>query len=80
MPRLPKHDYSMSALEEPKLYAVTYVYETEDGWFGDTWNISGQKNIGGALEQVDNWLRNSVDQGNYVSYEIVSVTVIRRGE
>ena len=80
MPKLPTHDYTVSALEEEKLYAVTYVYETGEGWFGDTWNIKA-KNIGDALTRVDDWLARAVNVGDhYVAYEIISVTVIRRGE
>ena len=78
MPRLPMHDYTVPALEEEKLYAVTYVFQTGDGWFGDTWNIKA-KCIGDALNQVDAWLAGSVDKNNYTTYEIVSITVIRKG-
>lgn len=78
MPKLPMHNYTVPALEEEKLYAVTYVYETGEGWFGDTWNIKA-KCIGDALSQADDWLASFVNQSNYATYEIVGITVIRKG-
>ena len=78
MPKIPKHDYSVSELEEQKLYAVTYAYEVDGDWFADTWNITGRNNIGQALEDVDKWCNKNLDAGNWTAYEIISINTIRR--
>ena len=79
MPKIPDHDYSVSQLEEQKLYAVTYTYEVDGEWFADTWNITERNNIGAALEAVDAFCSANVENGNWISYEITNINIIRRG-
>lgn len=76
--RIPAHDYSVSELEEKKLYAVTYQYETKDGWFADTWNITERNNIVSAIEAVDKFCDGCLESGHWIAYEITNVNVIRR--
>ena len=79
MPMIPKHDYSVSELEERKLYAVTYQYQRDSGeWFADTWNITERNNIAAALEAVDTFCNEYLESGNWIAYEITNINVIRR--
>jgi len=77
MPRIPERDYTVSALEERKLYAVTYVYETDEGWFADTWNVTSENNLGAALSVVNQFCSANVDNGNWVSYDITNINLVR---
>lgn len=77
MPKIPEHDYSVSELDEKKLYAVTYAYEINGEWFADTWNIAGT-NLGQALNDVDAFCDGNLESGNWTAYEITNINVIRR--
>lgn len=79
MPKIPSPDYSVPETETPKMYAVTYTYEVDGEWFADTWNITGQKCMGDALNSVDEWCGSKLDAGNWTAYEITNINLIRRG-
>lgn len=77
MPRIPDHDYSVSQLEEKKLYAVTYRYQVNGIWYADTWNISECKNLGEALERVDKFCDGNLNARHFDAYEITNINIIR---
>ena len=83
MPMIPKHDYSVSELDEQKLYAITYCYMPSmgaqaDEWCADTWNISGCTSIGEALDKVNLWCEGCMESGSWSAYEITNINIIRR--
>jgi len=78
MPKIPDHDYSVPELEEQKLYAVTYRYEVDGDWFADTWNITGYRNIGEALETVDKFCEGNLNSGNWSAYDISNINCVGR--
>ena len=80
MPMIPKPTYKVSALDEKKMFAVTYTYHDKDGnEFVDTWHISDQY-MSGALDTADKMCEVELDNGNWDDYEIISISRIRRGD
>lgn len=77
--KIPDHDYSVSMLEEPRLYSVVFTYEVKGEWYADTWNITERKNIGEALDAVNMFCEGNLDCGNWDAYEITNVNLIRKG-
>lgn len=76
--RIPKPDYTVSALEADKLWAVTYVFvqPNDESKYADTWHLRA-KGIEQAMCEVDEWCASQIDSGEWVQYEIVSIQVIR---
>lgn len=80
MPMIPKPTYKVSALEEEKMFAVTYTYHDKDGnEFVDTWHISN-KYMSIALDIVCEMCEAELDSGNWDDYEVISINRIRRGD
>ncbi len=79
MPKLPKHDYSVSELMEEKLYVITYKYHSVDGWFADTWSIR-ETNMGYALDRVSEWFDSKIDSGEWDTYKVVMIMEIEGSE
>lgn len=79
MPRIPKPDYNVPETETPKLFAVTYTYEQNGEWYGDTWHLSDEKCIGDALDDANEWFESQIDSGKWTAYEITNINLIRRG-
>ena len=79
MARIPEHDYTVSELDEVKLYSVVYHYQLKSGeWFADTWNITGCTTITEAIQRVDDFCNGCLEKGNWDAYEITNANVIRR--
>ena len=77
MPKIPEHDYTVSELDEKKLYAVSYKYQVKGEWFADTWNITERICIGNALKAVDEFCSGNVDSRNWDAYEITNINKLQ---
>ena len=81
MSRIPEPDWTVSELEQKKMWAVTYIYEEhgQPGRFVDTWHITA-KDMGEALHIANEWCAENVDVlGDWDFYEITNINLIRRG-
>lgn len=74
MPKIPNHNYSVSELEEQKLWACTYRYEEDnkEGRYADTWHVSA-KSMGEALKIVCDYCENTAD---FTFYQITNINLV----
>ena len=78
MARIPDHDYSVSALDEIKLYSVVYTFQLPSGeWCADTWNLTA-RTITEAIATVDTVCDEKLEAKLWDAYEITNANVIRR--